>query len=723
MPLMILGALSISFGGNIFLFFLCAAVALAAAFFFYRYTLPPLPQRTRLTLSGLRGLSLALLLLLLFEPVARFTTTTRQDPVIAVLVDNTQSMTIRDAAGDRAAAVRSFLAGAGARSDAAIRYIPFAGRLQSTLQSAPDSLTFNGETTNLSAALAALKEQTARENIQAVVLVTDGNYTEGKNPLYDAEALHLPVSTVGVGDTAEQKDLLVERVVTNTLAYAETRVPVDATIKSSGYGGENVEVRLLEGSTVLDRKVVALKNGTVEYPVALAFEAHEEGVRKYTVTVSGLQQELTAKNNSRSFFVKVLRSKLRVLLLAGAPSPDVAAVRQALAEDPQLGVTALVQKRSGEFYGGAFSRSLVDSADCIVLIGYPSAAAGSDVLEAVRKAAAESKKPLLYIHGSSVDGGKLQTLEPFLPFAWSTASNVETMVSASVAERQKNHQLVRLGGTMPAEAWQQLPPVFKPQTPFHLKAEAELLASVKIQNIVTNEPLASVRNVGRQKSFALTCYGVWRWRLLTQGDLDAGRFLPLLLTNAIRWLTTKEESKNVRVTPVKEASTTAEPVEFTGQVYDEQLRPVDDAELIVDVNREGQVARVPLTPIGNGRYEGSVTGLAEGDYTFAAKAAGGAKEYGTDAGKFSVGQMNVEFLETKMNKDLLEQIAYRTGGTFASIASARGGPAAAAAGPAFTAKEIVKASELELWNWQYLAGAIVLLFAIEWFLRKKSGMV
>ena len=174
---------------------------------------------------------------------------------------------------------------------------------------------------------------------------------------------------------------------------------------------------------------------------------------------------------------------------------------------------------------------------------------------------------------------------------------------------------------------------------------------------------------------------------------------------------------------MKEASTTAEPVEFTGQVYDEQLHPVDDAELIVDVNREGFQTRVPLTPIGNGRYEGSVTGLAEGDYTFTAKATGGGKEYGTDAGKFSVGQMNVEFLETKMNKELLEQIAYRTGGTFAPLAGAHGGAGKAATGPSFTAREIVKASEVELWNWQYLAGAIILLFALEWFLRKKSGMV
>jgi len=35
----------------------------------------------------------------------------------------------------------------------------------------------------------------------------------------------------------------------------------------------------------------------------------------------------------------------------------------------------------------------------------------------------------------------------------------------------------------------------------------------------------------------------------------------------------------------------------------------------------------------------------------------------------------------------------------------------------------VNASEIELWNWKYLAGLVILLFAVEWFIRKRSGML
>jgi hypothetical protein len=716
-------AFSMSLSGSVLLYVASFLVAMAGAFLFYRYTLPPLPGRLRVTLSLLRGAALGLLLLLLFEPVARFTSSHTQPPVIAVLVDNTQSMTIRDAAGDRAAAVRQFLAKPGTPPGAVLRYVTFAGALQSSLLEGPDSVRFDGETTNLSAALSGLRDRADRENIQAVVLVSDGNYTEGKNPLYDAEALHLPVSTVGVGDTAEQKDLLVERVVANAVAYAETRMPVDITIKSSGYGGENVEVRLLDGTTVLDRKTIAVRNGTVEYPVTLMLEAKEEGMRKYVVAVSELPKELTTRNNAKAFFVKVLRSKLRVLLVAGAPSPDVAAVRQALVEDPQITVSALVQKGPGEFYGARYARALLDSADCVVLVGFPSVAASNEILSDLRAGVEARKIPLLYIHGKAVDPQKLKVLDPLLPFTWGQGAPGEILVAASVADREANHPLVRFEGAVPPGVWGQLPPVYKPQSPFRVRPEAALLVSASLQNIVLNEPLASVRDVNRQKSYALTCYGVWRWRLMTQGKGDAAGFLPALLSNAVRWLTTKEDTKSVRVTPVKEAFTTAEAAEFTGEVYDEQLRPVDDAELIVTLRRGSDETRLALTAVGNGRYEGSVTGLSEGEYTFTGHAASGGKEYGTDRGKFTVGQMNVEYLETKMNKTLLEQIAYRTGGAFTAIGAADAGPGKAASGATFAPREIVQAREVELWNWQVLAGVIIALFALEWFLRKKSGMI
>ena len=721
-----MATVNVALGGNAVFAVALALLLVGTAVLFYRYTLPPLPLPRRYLLTALRSVALTLLLLILFEPILRLIRKDDQKPVVAILVDNSQSMGIRDGSGDRAAAVQQFFKRGNFRglpSGAVVKYYPFSSKMELPLDVLPESLALSGEMTNLSGAIAGIKEQIPKLNVRAIVLVSDGNYTAGKNPVYDAEALGVPLYTVGVGDTAEQKDVLIEKVATNNLAYAGTRLPVDVTVKSSGYSGDNVEVTVMEGASTLDRKIVKLVEGTHEYAANMFVEPKEEGTRKYTVSVSKLPGELTGRNNLRSFFVKVLKSKMRILLIAGAPGPDVAAVRQALVEDGKLSLRTFVQKSVNEFYEGPLTPAAIDSADCLVLVGFPSSAANGTAIRQLLDAIEQRKIPLLFVGGKSIDFPKLQVLEPVLPFSVSGISAGEVAVFPSVPERQKHQPLVRFGGDVTDESWQRLPPIFKSQTAFRAKAESEVLASVKIQNIVLDEPLVLTRNIARQKSLAITGHGIWRWRLLAQDNPQTEQFLPLFLSNAVRWLTTKEDDKRVRIVPVKETFTTAEAAEFSAQVYDEQSRPVDNAEVRVELDHGTEKLQLDLNAVGSGMYEGSVSGLAEGDYSFSGKASADGRALGEDRGKFSVGQVNVEFIETKMNKQLLEQLAYRTGGTYSGVASSDNIARDIAAGAKLESNVILETSEIEVWNWKYLAGFIVLLFAAEWFLRKRSGML
>jgi hypothetical protein len=126
--------------------------------------------------------------------------------------------------------------------------------------------------------------------------------------------------------------------------------------------------------------------------------------------------------------------------------------------------------------------------------------------------------------------------------------------------------------------------------------------------------------------------------------------------------------------------------------------------------------------VGSGLYEGNINGLPEGDYTYAAKAIADGRVLGEDKGKITIGKMNIEFLDTKMNKQLLEQIAYKTGGTYASIENADT-ILSSITKRKFGIQEITTVKEIEIWNWEYAAGLLILLLALEWFIRKRSGMV
>jgi len=723
---MAIAEISISLGGNVLVFLLFGLVLAALALLFYRFTLPPLPQRTRSLLSLLRSFALIFLLMALFEPVSRFVRHTEQPPVVAVLLDNSQSMTINSSPAARKKQVQDLI-GQGLLhklpSGARLQYYPFDAKMKTVAAASPDSVTFTGEVTNISDAFSGLKPLLAKENIQSVLLVSDGNYTVGKNPLYDAEGLGIPVYTVGVGDTSEQQDIVVEKTTTNALAYSGMRTPVDVVIRSSGYDGAKTEVTLSESGTVLDRSVVTLQKGTHEYTLKMHFLPMEEGIKKLLVNVTPISGELTTQNNSRSFFVKVLKSKLNVVIVAGAPSPDLSALRQALVEEGHFSIHSFVQRTAESFYEGSLSQAALDSADCMVLIGFPSQASNPSLIQRLRDNIVRRKLPLFFVGGKGMSYGKLQALEAVLPFGWSGENPTELLVSPIVEDRQKHHALVELENKFTSESWQQLPPIYKAQTIFHGRPESEILVTATLQSINLGEPLVVIRKSLGQKSFAVTGYGIWRWRLLSGDNQQAKEFLTDLASNAIRWLTTPEENKRVKITPNQEAFTTADEVGFSGQVYDEELRPVDNAEVAVQVTHDGESIPVALTAVGNGLYEGSAQGLRAGDYTFSGGATRNGISLGEDKGKFSVGQVSVEYIETKMNKQLLEQLAYRTGGSYRDISSAEAITADLPTGTAFRSRDLTQASEIELWNWKYLAVIVIALFSAEWFVRKRNGML
>ena len=96
-----------------------------------------------------------------------------------------------------------------------------AGLSSTTSFLSSDSLTLNGNETNLSNGLRFLKEQYVNRNIQGAVLISDGIYNAGSNPEYATEMMNTPIYTVGLGDSQEYADFKIEEVAVNSIAYLE----------------------------------------------------------------------------------------------------------------------------------------------------------------------------------------------------------------------------------------------------------------------------------------------------------------------------------------------------------------------------------------------------------------------------------------------------------------------------------------------------------------------
>lgn len=705
---------------------LLISLALIGAFLFahfsYRTTNPPISPKRKRVLIILRTLGLFSLFVLIGEPLVSLLSRNEQLPTTVILIDNSRSMTIADKAGKRADVLLKALASAPVQQLAQkgeMRHVRFDDQAELVESFLSDSLRLSGDQTNISAALQFARTLAPGSNVRSLLLLSDGNATTGGNPIFDEDLLTLPVFSVIIGDTSDQKDVLIRRVVTNEVVYKGSKVPVNLQVKSSGTQRERVEITLRRGPELLDRSFLQLEPGTREYSVGLAYVPAESGSQRYTVAVSSLPDELTDRNNRSSFAVRVLESKMNVLILGGAPSPDVAFLARSLAADSNMQVTTIVERGGGAVYGPPPTASLFDAQQCIVLAGFPTTATPPALLERVRESASKGLG-IFFIPSRIVDFPKLSSLLPVLPFTFRESSQAEQQ--AFFHPRVGATGLfLRLPSGLPADTWSQMPPLFSFQSVMRAKPESDVHAVKRLRTLVTEEPLLVSRNVNHRKSVALLGYGLWRWKMLSDPSLDGA--LDHWLNSTIRWLATRDDDRRIRIAPIKESFTADEPIEFSGQVYDETFQPVDDARISLTVKNRTTRDALTMNSLGNGQYDARTRGLQEGEYSFEAVVRRGDAEVGKTSGVFSVGESNAEFLETRANALALKQLSARTGGRFYYPDNIGTIADDISSLPGFRPSETVQSLEVLLWTDPWVLLAVVFLFSLEWILRKQIGML
>jgi hypothetical protein len=338
--------------------------------------------------------------------------------------------------------------------------------------------------------------------------------------------------------------------------------------------------------------------------------------------------------------------------------------------------------------------------------------------------AAILEKPFLIILNRTIDFGKLHTLDPLLPFSVENATSNELQVFTAVPEMQRNNPILKMSNsTNTVELWFKLPPVFHLQGNFRPKIGSEVLATIRLKSMTLNDPFIITRNVNKKKSLAVLGYGLWRWNMLSDVDSGTDQMLEHFISNAVRWLTTQEDSRRIRVQSSKHVYTTQDAIEFTAQVYDDNYQPLDDAQVEVNVQSGSETSSIVLNAFGSGQFQGEFESLREGEYKFTATVMANGTAIGRDQGTFSVGSLNAEFLETRMNKSLLQQIAAQTGGRYYDSDNFSSLAHDVTTMPNFKPRDISKSAKIEIWNSRWMLALVIFIFSLEWFLRKRNGML
>ena len=192
--------MSLSFGVSPLFLIPCAVIAGLLAFWVYYNTVPRVsrPKQTLLTL--LRFTSLFLILFLLFEPILQNLIRTEHPPALAVLVDDSQSLTLHGSSeGDSLAKAPLMEEAITVFSEESIpgdiHYFTFSDRtspISSANAAITDSLQFGGERTNMSQALDYVRDHLKDENLQGFFCYRTGNSTPAETPLFKRSVIPSP---------------------------------------------------------------------------------------------------------------------------------------------------------------------------------------------------------------------------------------------------------------------------------------------------------------------------------------------------------------------------------------------------------------------------------------------------------------------------------------------------------------------------------------------------
>jgi len=534
-------------------------VGIGLATWAYRRTNPPLPRGLRALMFILRTLVVTLLSLAILEPILNLAWRRTEKPVVAVLVDRSASMSIPEGDTDRLAMARDLL------EDDLAGPIESRGRLVPYQFAASahrwdgDSLTADGAATDLTAALVTVKQELADENLTAVVLLTDGLDNLGRNPTQEARAYGRPIFPVGIGSAEPRRDIGIADLLTSEAVYKDDRIPVEVTIQARGLEGFEVPVTLSAAGQVLDRQMITLGGEGLEQTVRLEYIPREEGLLRLQISVPPQEGELTAENNRRELSVRVLKSKLKVLLLWGRPAWDFSFLRRSLEQDPSVEPTPLVFKGQHEYYLRDFPspRERLREFDVFILGGSAAGDLSTEQQEWIAGMVTGEGRGLLLVGGPDFEldpGSPLTALSPLGAPAGRTGP----------VEDRFWLQLTAAGGVHPVmvleedaldaqQSWQDLPPFLGLNPMGPPAAGASVLAVHQQQEGGGGAvPLIAAEPSGTGKCLIMAAYPLWRWPFMMSGLGRSGRTYDRFWSNAVRWLATREEGQAIRVSPAPE---------------------------------------------------------------------------------------------------------------------------------------------------------------------------
>ena len=233
---------SIIINNSIFYLFLFLLISLALSYLLYRKhnSLKDVPKYIKVILFTLRFFTFFLLFILLLNPEFKKSEKIKESPIIVFLQDNSSSIVATQDSLYYKEKYLLYLDSVFQSIDEKVDVMYFDYAVQSGFSH------FEGQITNLSVALEQASEIYANMNVGAYILVSDGIYNQGLNPIYSNTYLNAPLYTVLIGDTTEHQDLLISSIKHNKITYLGNQTPIEIYAEAYQMQGQTLLLEIFD---------------------------------------------------------------------------------------------------------------------------------------------------------------------------------------------------------------------------------------------------------------------------------------------------------------------------------------------------------------------------------------------------------------------------------------------------------------------------------------------
>ena len=747
------------------LIFVLMVALVAATIWAYRSARSRTGRAFRGFLIILRTIVLCFLAFCLLKPFLTIYQNNPDDSYLLVMVDRSKSMQITDSeeGKSRLNQVNHLLFGENPEDGGGlvdelnankfkVRLFGFdteAKRIENELLPNAD-----GENTNIPKALNEALEDLQGIPLSGIVLCTDGVDRSGTDIAKLAMQVRekkAPIHTVGIGSAEGVPDLELVKVDVPRTAEEDFPVEISATVKRTGNAQKKATLQLIENGRVLKTLPISVKNDVLRVP--LKFTPRQPGTQKYEVHVLPEADEAIPQNNTKTFILKVIPTKRVKMLFVDQARSEFKYIRRALENDPNIVLTVryVTSERS---FGGTQGSSTQnfnlypDSRDD--LFNYDAVIFGNVAASEFTKAQLENTVEFVRTRGggflmlggsdsigsSDITDSYLNTpIAELLPVELELGGpppSVPTHLPPSQIPRAKGYklQLTTEGKTDPLmelartptenlEFWNSLPETTGYSKVKRAKAGATVLAEHPSErNEFGNRILIATHNYNAGRVMVFTLHKSWVWQMRMPSEDDShGRFW----RQTAKWLTTAPKS-SLKLDIAKTEYTLKEPVVVEVTAMDKSFTLTNNAKLrAVVVDETGDRKELPLEQVlgTDGLYTARFIPNRYGEYTVTATGTLDGENLGKQQGLFEVKPSYAEFSDAALNVPLLTNLANMTGGKYYPIEEAN----QLVNQISLVESATSQITDVDIWDLPFIFGMILMLLGLEWFLRKRGGLV